>query len=29
MAAKRWGDEAVLAVKRGSETKTLRIALRR
>ena len=29
VAAKRWGDEAVLTVKRGSETKTLRIALRR
>jgi aminopeptidase N len=29
VAAKRWGDEAVLAVKRGSETKELRISLRR
>jgi uncharacterized iron-regulated protein len=29
VAAKRWGDEAVLTVKRGSETKTLRVALRR
>jgi aminopeptidase N len=29
MAAKRWGDEAVLAVKRGTETKELRISLRR
>jgi len=29
MAAKRWGDEVVLAVKRGSETKELRVILRR
>ncbi|HEY0553266.1 MAG TPA: ChaN family lipoprotein [Thermoanaerobaculia bacterium] len=29
VAAKRWGDEAVLAVKRGGETKELRLALRR
>ncbi len=29
VAAKRWGDEAVLTVKRGNETKTLRIVLRR
>lgn len=29
VAAKRWGDEAVLAVKRGEETKTLRMILRR
>ncbi|MFY9821474.1 MAG: ChaN family lipoprotein [Thermoanaerobaculia bacterium] len=29
VAAKRWGDEAVLAVKRGSETKEIHIALRR
>ena len=29
LAARRWGDEAVLAVRRGSETKTLRLALRR
>jgi uncharacterized iron-regulated protein len=29
VAAKRWGDEAVLIVKRGSEAKTLRLVLRR
>jgi uncharacterized iron-regulated protein len=29
VAAKRWGDEAALAVKRGGETKTLRVVLRR
>jgi uncharacterized iron-regulated protein len=29
VAAKRWGDEAVLTVKRGGETKELRLALRR
>jgi S1-C subfamily serine protease len=29
MAAKRWGDAAVLAVRRGGETKELRLALRR
>jgi uncharacterized iron-regulated protein len=29
VAAKRWGDEVVLAVKRGSETKEIRISLRR
>ena len=29
VAAKRWGDEAVLTVKRGGETKELRISLRR
>jgi uncharacterized iron-regulated protein len=29
VAAKRWGDEAVLLVKRGSETKEIRVALRR
>lgn len=29
VAAKRWGDEVVLAVKRGSEAKDLRIAFRR
>ncbi len=29
VAAKRWGDEAVLIVKRGSETKELRVVLRR
>jgi aminopeptidase N len=29
VATKRWGDEAVLTVKRGSETKELRLALRR
>jgi S1-C subfamily serine protease len=29
VAAKRWGDAAVLAVKRGGESKTLRVALRR
>ena len=29
MAAKRWGDAAVLAVRRGDETKELRVVLRR
>src|SRR5436305_3513742 len=29
VAGKRWGDEAVLAVKRGGETKEIRLALRR
>jgi aminopeptidase N len=29
MAAKRWGDAALLAVRRGGETKELRLALRR
>jgi uncharacterized iron-regulated protein len=29
VAAERWGDEAALTVRRGSETKTLRLALRR
>jgi len=29
VAAKRWGDEAVLAVRRGSESTTLRVILRR
>src|SRR3954469_21295066 len=29
VAAKRWGDEAALTVKRGGETKTLRVMLRR
>ncbi|HEX4964433.1 MAG TPA: ChaN family lipoprotein [Thermoanaerobaculia bacterium] len=29
VAGKRWGDEAVLVVKRGSETKEMRVALRR
>jgi uncharacterized iron-regulated protein len=29
VAAKRWGDEAVLTVKRGGESKTLRVILRR
>lgn len=29
VAAKRWGDEVALAVKRGTETKTLRVTLRR
>jgi aminopeptidase N len=29
VAAKRWGDEAVLMVKRGAETKTLRVTPRR
>ncbi len=29
IAAKRWGDEAALTVRRGSETKTLRVILRR
>jgi uncharacterized iron-regulated protein len=29
VAAKRWGDAAVLAVRRGGETKELRLALRR
>jgi uncharacterized iron-regulated protein len=29
VAAKRWGDEAALTVRRGSETKTLRMVLRR
>ena len=29
VAAKRWGDEAALTVKRGGETKTLRLLLRR
>jgi uncharacterized iron-regulated protein len=29
IASKRWGDEAVLTVKRGSETKELRVTLRR
>lgn len=29
IAAKRWGDEAVLGVKRGGETKALRVILRR
>jgi uncharacterized iron-regulated protein len=29
VAAKRWGDEAVLTVKRGGETKELRVSLRR
>lgn len=29
VAAKRWGDEVVLTVKRGTETKALRVTLRR
>ncbi len=29
VAGKRWGDEAVLAVKRGGQTKEMRVALRR
>ena len=29
VAAKRWGDEVVLVIKRGTETKTLRVTLRR
>ena len=29
VAAKRWGDEAALTVRRGNETKTLRVILRR
>jgi uncharacterized iron-regulated protein len=29
VAAKRWGDEAALTVKRGTETKALRVTLRR
>ncbi len=29
VAAERWGDEAVLIVRRGGETKTLRLTLRR
>jgi S1-C subfamily serine protease len=29
VAAKRWGDETVLTVKRGSETKEIHMALRR
>lgn len=29
IAGKRWGDEAVLVVRRGSERKTLRVILRR
>ncbi|PYQ67088.1 MAG: hypothetical protein DMF53_02355 [Acidobacteria bacterium] len=29
VAAKRWGDEAALTVKRGGETKTLQVMLRR
>ncbi len=29
VAAERWGDEAALTVKRGSETRTFRVALRR
>jgi hypothetical protein len=29
MAAKRWGDSAVLVVKRGAETVTLKVVFRR
>ncbi len=29
MAAKRWGDSAMLVVKRGAETVTLKVVFRR